>query len=103
MCVILTLTLANVKSKNTNRKAVCDFRFICNSNVCSIYHRFRDNRNRNVHGLDQGQGRAKVKYKYKNRMAICDFILVVNSTCCHICHHFQDIQHRHVHDLDFDL
>ena len=42
----------NVKYKYANEKALCNFLFVDNSNVCPICHRLRNINGRIVHDLD---------------------------------------------------
>ena len=54
MCKTLTLTvrMGKVKCKYANGKAVCDFIFVGNMNVCPIRYNLQDVINQNVHDLD---------------------------------------------------
>ena len=51
MTLTLTFTMVKVRCKCANRKAMCDFTYVDNGNICSLYHRFRYKSSRNVHDL----------------------------------------------------
>ena len=46
------MTYVNVKYKYDNKKFLCNFLFVSNSNVCRICNHLREIHNQNVHDLD---------------------------------------------------
>ena len=52
MTLILTFRMGSMSYKYANRKAMCNFLFVGNTDVCHICHRLRDINGRNVHNHD---------------------------------------------------
>ena len=85
------LEWTNVKYKYSNGKAVCNFLFVGNNNVCLVCLRFSNIDSRNVYDidLDWPLDWTKVKCKYASRENTCDF-LCCNSNVCLICCRLRD-------------
>ena len=79
MILILCLEQAKVRCKYARGKALCNFKFVGNSNVCPICHCLRDINSRNVMCMIltltfiMGHG-PKVNCKYASGKATCDFL-----------------------------
>ena len=84
------LEWAKVKCKYANSKAMCEFLFAGNINVCPICHHFRHSQSKCAWFRQWLSEWTKVKCKYSHEKNVCDFLmlaiakLAVSVTVCEI-------------------